>query len=96
MKLLKICFVDLRDFFYLSTKPLGKQILVVSEVIRASGGNLCTPAELGSFSCSSREGSLMFLQTVFVFPAELGFVGELSSFHSCAACAPVPVWWEEE
>lgn len=38
----------------------------------------------------------MFLQTVFVFPAELGFVGELSSFHSCATCAPVPVWWEEE
>lgn len=64
----EICFVDLCDFFFhLSTKPLGKQMLVISQVIRASGGNVCTPGELGSISFSSREGSLLFLQTVFVF-----------------------------
>lgn len=69
----EICFVDLSDFFHLPTKPLGKEILVVSEVIRGSEGSLCTPSELGSISCSNREQSLMFLQTVFVFPA--GFCG---------------------
>lgn len=71
----EICFVDLCDFFHLSTKPLGKQILVISQVIRASGGNLCTPGELGSISCSSREGSLMFFADCICVSCWVRFCG---------------------
>lgn len=82
-------------FFHLSGKPLGKEIPFLSEVIRASRGNPFIPAELGSISFSSSEGSLMSLQTVFLFSAmtdELCFAREFCSFHSCATHACVPAW----